>query len=92
MQWSIPKNLFFANVYGKNNKSAAGDNFRNRSYFNTKKSTKTRKKFHKNPPEVGDRLNFEVPPVPGDSPKIPQQGGFTPSFKSLKLSALAFFC
>ena len=61
------KTLIFADYYGRNEKSAAGENFRNRDYFYTKNSAKMQKngqqKIH--PPPLGGQKMYLIWESPG---------------------------
>ena len=97
MIWYFPVPNYFStkydtkmkDYYGRNEKSAAGENFRNRDYFYTKNSAKMQKNWptENSPPGGGGQkmyLIWEFPPpargkITENSPPPLGEGGFTPS-------------
>ena len=69
----------FADYYGRNEKSAAGENFRNRDYFYIKNSAKMQKNGQqKTPPPGGGTenvFNLGIPPSQGARHNIFYLGG-----------------
>ena len=74
--------VFFADYYRRNEKSAAGENFRNRDRFYTKNSTKMQKMANiKFTPPVGGTenvFNLGIPPGRGGLQKVPPHWGIYP--------------